>query len=502
MSSKPQNNFLIHCKIPIFINGFLLFCFAVYYFLLPFLTLIGYLNDPALKTGQIPQFAFSWHKQVSPKIESWAVDRVASETAANLNQKDISGTEWPMFGSVYYLWATEVLQTAWEENPSISPISPAVYANGAVEASAALITDPNHATWVKNYWGENYLEKENLFYRMLLISGLTSYQKLTGSQQYESLLRSQVESLSAELDESPFGLLDDYPNQCYPIDILPAIAAIYRADQVLGTDHSEFINRARRGFEDTRLDPYTGLPAYIANAKTGFGIGPSRGVGTAYVLIWAPEIWPDKTQDWYEKFDRFYWQEGWLLSGVREFDRLNNFPEWYFLDVDAGPVLAGYGTAASAFGLGAARANGRMDQAYPLSAEALVATWPLADGTLLGPRMLSNLSDAPYLGESALLFIFTRTVLPESIYPVNESLPGVVYFGLGFYFFLFIGLSWIALYPVLKGKFDFSKIMSRNHFLIWGFLTLAGLIGFLFMYKVLGIFFLLLARTFPQKRNG
>ncbi len=52
------------------------------------------------------------------------------------------------------------------------------------------------------------------------------------------------------------------------------------------------------------------------------------------------------------------------------------------MDVDAGPVLAGHGFAACAFGIGAARANGRFNHAWPLSAEMLVTCWPLLDGTL------------------------------------------------------------------------------------------------------------------------
>jgi hypothetical protein len=134
-----------------------------------------------------------------------------------LTTENIAGTEWPLFGSVFYLWATEALQEAAEEDSSKCPATPKQYARGAIEAAAALVADPNHAGWVREHWGDAYLDKENLFYRMLLISALTSYQKLLGETRYESLLRGQVESLAKELDDSPYGLLDDYPGQCYPV---------------------------------------------------------------------------------------------------------------------------------------------------------------------------------------------------------------------------------------------------------------------------------------------
>jgi hypothetical protein len=155
-------------------------------------------------------------------------------------------------------------------------------------------------------------------------------------------------------------------------------------------------------------------------------------VGISYMLIWAPELWPETAGDWYGRYEAHFWQEGAFLAGVRELSREGNYPGW-FLDVDAGPVMAGYGTAASAFGIGAARANGRMDQAYPLMAEAMVTAWPLPNGTLLGPRLLSNLSDAPYTGEAALLFVFTRQAVSGEVTAAGGTLPLFVYLGLLFY---------------------------------------------------------------------
>src|SRR5207244_457063 len=104
---------------------------------------------------------------------------------------------------------------------------------------------------------------------------------------------------------------------------------------------------------------------------------------------------PETAQQWYIRYEEHFWQEGRFFAGFREFPREASIPNWQLFDVDAGPVLAGYGTAASAFGIGAARVNGHFRHAYPLSAQALVASWPLPNGRLLGPSLLSNLSDAP-----------------------------------------------------------------------------------------------------------
>ncbi|OHB76236.1 MAG: hypothetical protein A2Z25_05900 [Planctomycetes bacterium RBG_16_55_9] len=412
------------------VNAAVMIFLSLYVLLVPAAILIYDLHDPGLSGERTPRCVFRWHRALSPRYEKWASQRVKAGAASKLTIQDISGTEWPVFGSVFYLWATEALQEAWDENPKPASSAPKDYARGAIEAAAALIADPNHASWIKDHWGDDYLEKENLFYRMLLIGGLTSYQKLSGKGMYEDLLRNQVESLAREIDESPYGLLDDYPGQCYPVDILPAIAAIRRADMVLGTNHSEFAARAIRGFQETRLDEHTGLPAYIVDSRTGRAQDSARGVGLSFMLIWAPELWPETTRDWYAKYEQQFWQRGRWLAGFREYPKDVDVGWLVFNDVDAGPVVCGYGAAACAFGVGAARAMGRPDHARALAAQAIVGSWPLPDGTLLGPRTLSNLSDAPYLGEAAVLFALTRKPVIRSEAIQRGELPWSVYAGI------------------------------------------------------------------------
>lgn len=426
-------------------NAVLVGAVALYFFFWPLLILQQELRDPGLISGTTPAFVYRWHQQLSGDFAAWAQQRTDSSAPMLLNINDISGTEWPMFSAVYYLWATQALQSTWErgqsdsqnlqglENSALSSTAPISYASEAIYAAAALIADSQNASWVIKHWGADYLERENLFYRMLLIAGLASFEQLTEDDRYASLLRDQVSKLSRELDASPHGLLDDYPGQCYPIDILPAIAVIKRAGQLSGQDFQPFAQRSLRGFSGSRLDPQTMLPAYIADRNTGQAYGPARGVGIAYMLIWAPELWPDVAREWYAKYQHYFWQQNRFLSGVREFPRGSKYADWTF-DIDAGPVIAGFGTAASAFGIAAARANGRLDHAYPLSLQALVTSWPLPGGTRLIPRLLSNLSDAPYVGETALLFVFTRNpVGAVETTAARKQIPFYVLALLGFY---------------------------------------------------------------------
>jgi hypothetical protein len=380
---------------------------------------------------------------------------------------------------------------------------PRQYARNAIEAVTALVADPNHATWVKAQWGDDYLHHENLFYRMLLVSALTSYQKLLGDNAYQARLSDQVETLASEIDKSSFGLLDDYPGSCYPVDVVPTIAAIRKADAVLGTDHSAFARRALRAFEGSRLDPETRLPAYLADSKTGVGRSSARGVGLSYMLIWAPDLWPETARQWYAQYQKYFWQEGLLLAGFREFPRKHPNPNWRLFDVDAGPVLAGYGTAASAFGIGAARANGHFEYAYPMSAQALAASWPLPDGRLLVPLFLSNLLDAPYTGESGLLFSLTRQPTMD-ITVAAAHLPSSVYLALGVYVAMALVLLSLAARRIMRCEKAFAHghhPISRWQFGLWLMLVCMGAFAFTMSLAVTGVLLVLSAQFLPLRQQ-
>lgn len=383
------------------------------------------LRDPALPQPGIPKIAWRIHRNITPRYAAWARQRLAGGEARKLSTDNIPGTEWTLFGSVFYLWSVENLQSAWQAGDHTAGVEPAVFSREAVVAASELVIDPGQAGWVQKHWGTNYLHHENVFYRMLIIAALTSRENLLRDGAHTNLLRDQVESLASELDASKTGLLDDYPGRCFPGDVMAAIACIHRADAVLGTDHSVFVNRSLRGFIGARATRHP-LPPYQANASTGLPVSPDRGCANSYICLTAPELWPGEARQWFQKYDEFFWQQRFGIAGYREFPKDLPGRSWMW-DVDAGPVIAGYGVAANAFGVGAARRNGRFDRAYPLAAEMLATAWELPNGTLAVPRLLSDLSDAPMLGETAILW--QLTIQPEKGFPskTGGTVPPYVY---------------------------------------------------------------------------
>jgi len=481
-------------------NVGVIFVLAVYFFLIPGTIVIYYLRDTNLQGDGIPRCAFRWHRALSPKYERWARARLASDEAVEDDISRIAATEWPLFGSVFYLWATESLQEAWERDRSLSRVAPNEYASGAIDAAAALVTDPDHAAWVRQHWGDDYLARENLFYRALLISASTSHARLLSSGKYLPLLRSQVDSLSEEIDESPYGLLDDYPGECYLMDMVGAIAIIRRADAVLGTDHSDFVERSLRGFTGALADS-TGLPVYSAVSTSGQGVDRSRGCGDSFILTFAPELWKETAGEWYAAYEEHFWQRSWLLAGFREFPKDVTNRNWY-MDVDSEPVIGGYGVAASAYGVAAARANGRFDHAYPLSAEMLVACWPLLDGTLLIPRILSGATrGAPYLGEASVLFSLTRRPVGDVPLKQDATLPGCVYLAILGYFGAGLFLVAIQIRTFQRQRRTMFRERTRAapvQLTLWVVLVTGGLFVAVTYNLFIGLLLLLCAQFLPR----
>lgn len=489
---------IIFCRL---LNGSLMILLFATVLLAPAVIVLNDLRDARIRTGGIPDAAWKQHRALSPRYACWARQRLASNRGRELATTDISGTEWPLFGSVFFLWATEALQDDWDTNKSAFD-APKVYAREAIEAATALVIDPKQAGWVQKHYGTNYLTHENTFYRMLVISALTSHARLTGEKSHLDILRGQVESLSAEIAASPHGLLEDYPGECYPGDVLTAIAMIRKADRVLGTDHTEFCAQAIRGFRDARTDKL-GLVPYAANSKQGQAVGSARGCGNSYVSLFSPGIWPEQAKKWYELYEQHFWQEGKVMAGFREFPKQVPGKNWY-ADVDSGPVIGGIGFAASAFGVGAARVNGRFDHAYPLTAEMYATSWPLPNRTLLLPRLLSNAADAPYLGEAAILYVLTRSTADGFAVKTGGSIPILVFIIVGLQ--LVAGLaavsrSFFSLRRWLNTQANMVALSQRAQFSIWLALLVSAFGLLIFGNKLAGMILLLAAQLFPRCRS-
>jgi hypothetical protein len=362
---------------------------------------------------------------------SWARRHLESQRAAALDPRDIAGTEWPMFGSVFLLLAAEELER------SGAPVSDTT--REALRFAAAVIADPATSTWVQEKWGPAYRERENVFYRMLLLLGLGSYEAQTGDRSHAAILRAQTESLTRELLAAPLHLADDYPGECYPNDVLWAVVALRRA-AALGYGSREDVERLARELLRVLDGPalaQQGLPAFQVDAATGAPLQPARGSGNSGILSMAAELDAEVASRWYARHAEQYWSEGWL-RGFREMPRGMAGHG----DVDSGPILFGVGSVASGFGIGAARSAGRLDHAVPLAMEAVAASWPTPFGPLIPGAMGWMAADGWCFGELALLFAFTRPTSAAPTVPYEGGVPAAVWLCIAFYLAGAARLGW------------------------------------------------------------
>jgi hypothetical protein len=501
--------FVSNCK---YINAVVIMVFAVYFFIVPGFIILKEVYRPDIRKPGVPALAWKMHRELSGKYEKWARARIASGRAAHLKLTDVPSTEWPMFGSVFYLLATENLQREWEKDKSLSPVAPAEYAKGTIDAALDLVMDPVHHSWVKQHWGEEYMHRENVFFRSLIIRAITSHERLMKDGKHLDVLRDQVVTLAADLDGSKFGVLDDYPGECYPIDIFAGIAWIKGAGDLLGIDNSAFVDRSIRAFQGERLDE-RGLIPYLLDSKSGKRDPPvcgeqfrcSRGICNSWVLIFARELWPDLSEKWYDTYEKYFWQDKWWANGFREIPNdiagFNNF-----FDIDSGPVIAGFSPAGNAFGIAAARANGRFDHAYMLTAQCLAACWPLADGTMLGARILSSSAHAPYLGEVAICYFLTQQPVAGAKVVTGGQMPVFVFILVIFYYW---GIGTAAIWSTVSGirtwkrdcltaVFPWEKIQVA----LWCTLYTAGLLAVCIGHISTGVITVLLAQFLPRYRVG
>ena len=398
--------------------------------------------DSGLRSAAPSTFAYSLHRSVSRKLPEYVDERIASGVAETLSNSQITATESPVYGAFFYLLATANLQDAWENDRSLSAVSPAVSGKKAVEASLRIMLDEGHAHWVKEYWGGDYLTEPNCFYRMLLIGSATAHHEITGEEDHLDLLRATVDDLAADIDASPHGLIDDYPGQCFPCDVTVAIAMILRADEALGTDRSEWARGALRRMMGNFGDE---LPPYTANAGSGSPILASRGCTNGFFFSYARMVDPEVADALYTRYVADFWQEKYGAAGWREFPKWAEVPD-YYIDPDSGPVVEGFGTAATGLGAGAARAHGDHRRAGKLGAETLITAIPMMNGRLLVPWLVSDRVHAPYFAEITILH--QLSILPEGgggEAPARAAIPLIVWGLLVFEILVFLILcrwSW------------------------------------------------------------
>jgi hypothetical protein len=145
-----------------------------------------------------------------------------------------------------------------------------------------------------------------------------------------------------------------------------------------------------------------------------------------------------------------------------------------------------------------------MELLYPLTAEMLVTSWPLPNGNLLLPRMLSNAADAPYLGEAAILFNLTRLPAEGVSIKTGGSMPGFVLICLALQFGFGLILVAVAVRSLRQWRKHRATMFFHRPQIQFGFWIglLAASTLCLFLGQTLtALLFLVCAQLFPRNQR-
>lgn len=147
--------------------------------------------------------------------------------------------------------------------------------------------------------------------------------------------------------------LESYPEQVWPADTAPGIAALGIHDAVVGPRYGETI---RRWVADARarLDPRLGAVSHAAEPITGSPKGGVRGESLALVSRLLVDADPQFAREQYALLREHFLDDELGIPGVREYPHGVEGTG----DVDSGPIVLGYSGPAVVVGAAAARVHG------------------------------------------------------------------------------------------------------------------------------------------------
>ncbi|MEI8194988.1 MAG: hypothetical protein WCI73_03670, partial [Phycisphaerae bacterium] len=162
----------------------------------------------------------------------------------------------------------------------------------------------------------------------------------------------QSELLFQAFAKSPVASLETYPTLTWPVDSLMALESLRLHDVLYQTAYATAAQRWAQ-WMSAHLDPATGLLNMQIDQRGQIHDGP-RGCGLSWTLALLPNLAPDLARAQYALYRAAWFRHPLGTTGIREFptDR-----QGQFVDCDTGPIIFGLGTAATGFGLAAAKAN-------------------------------------------------------------------------------------------------------------------------------------------------
>jgi len=220
-------------------------------------------------------------------------------------------------------------------------------------------------------------------HRTLLIAGLhlvSSKPPAELTEEYHKNCHLLYEAFLA----SPQGLLDSYPDGCWPADNILAVRCLVLHNEHFGADHSAAINKCLDWIRQN-LDAETGTIPHRVDSGNGKVLTPTRGCTMVLGLQYLLDVDPEMFTEQYVRLREHFLGSFLGLATWREYPVGRNGP----FDVDSGPVILGNGSSATGVGMGTALLAG--DEAAYCNQAALVESFAFPSGNAGERRYWSGL---------------------------------------------------------------------------------------------------------------
>lgn len=206
--------------------------------------------------------------------------------------------------------------------------------------------------------------------------------------------------------------LDSYPGLVWPFDTIPVALALHLYDRHTGVPRSADAIEAHLRWQDEHVDA-TGLPHSRVHPRTLVATDPPRGCDLSLRIALLAQLDRQRAKTLYASYVKAFWRESAGMVGFAEYPvGVERQP-----DPDSGPIVFGFGTAATGFGIAAARATGDTEREGALVAQVdqLTMLLPLLTAAAgdqprqLGIHTGDEWSSGFPMGDAALFFATTWT---------------------------------------------------------------------------------------------
>lgn len=162
-----------------------------------------------------------------------------------------------------------------------------------------------------------------------------------------------IAALERRLGNTPTGVFASYPGEYYPADAAIAAAAVALHARVQGRPRPPVLDLWEVKFRAHCIDPATGLTYQSIGSSGKSDESMPRGSGTSMAAWVLSGSHPQLARELYGALLQHRYRDVFGFAGIREFARGDSSDG----DIDSGPLMFGFAPSATAFTLGAARAQ-------------------------------------------------------------------------------------------------------------------------------------------------